>query len=178
MKWEQTYRSSVQGVNLRLLTFYAKPGFTQPKKDPNVTRGRVIISNSLHNPLLPPFLKSFHLDDVELDGLLLEERHVHVFRVVTTLHVAPHEHVVVLDDAAATQSGQTTSATAPYMVAVRFGTDKTRLQAHSLYTSRSDHPLKTQKKKQKKTDVPGIQDDDITVSIATTTYSSTTSTNN
>lgn len=40
-----------------------------------------------------------YLYDVKLDGLLFQERHVHVPRVVPAFHVPPHKHIVVLDDA-------------------------------------------------------------------------------
>ena len=76
------------------------------------------------------FCDPFHLDDVELDGLLLEERHVHVFRVVAALHVAPHENIVVLDDAGATETDQSDivgDCTRLCCVAIiEFGVHKTR----------------------------------------------------
>lgn len=42
-----------------------------------------------------------YLHYVEFDGLLLQKRNVHVLGVVPPLYVAPHEYIVVLDDAAA-----------------------------------------------------------------------------
>lgn len=44
--------------------------------------------------------KTAYLDDVEFDGLLLQEGNVHVLSVVPPLDITSYEYIVVLNNAA------------------------------------------------------------------------------